>query len=487
MTTSNHQSETRRHWPRVVAISGFATAAFLIGMSLPFFNDEELEPRVVLDLPPPVVFSDSELSEGKETEQVAEVNEPTRNAAAENDLGDVAQSSEALLRTEPEKGPSFPPSEGTAGTEANLAAEQPPEADRMTTPDVTAAVEVQPVSTARLGQESGAKTAGASIADVGGKTEVGPDTDPESAPGPGTEDGNLTATESSGNSGLPTASASQPATSEPEPAASSGKPDDVSASETGPELPDPPQPTQTVAALPSVDVSVIPDPKTFDDTLEKTPANARPAEEIPNGETPAEATPTEVTPAADTSISAVEIAPPPAVGVGSPRALAPPPVPFSPTAKAEGVDEKTDLLTNRATVLRSEPTPEAEILLRIGADEKVVRIEEEPVGGYYFVTHDQGTGWAWSGNLRHDPAYGDSLGPVESGSRAVGPVGRVLSVTNLRAEPIIGSEVIVQLRPGEEVDLLDDGPHQGYYRVLHPNGEGWIWGKNLSVEAGADS
>ena len=440
MTTSDHQSKARWRWPGVLAIGGFAVAAFLVGMSLPFLNNDELEPQVVVDLPARPESSTLPPLEAEETRQVAEAREPPQEAVGGGSTGGIATSTVVSSRVDPE-GDSLLPSESRVETPTEPQAEPPPEPDDGTTSEVDTVSEDGP------GQEAGAET------------EVGFETDPEGRPG--TDGGDLTVAELNRGSNALAASPAGPAITPEE--GRGGGIDDIRS-----EVAATPEPPPIAPALPSVDVAARPPPKTFEGAFEETP-------DADTGVAP---------PPSDEVEPPRALTPPPSVEVEPPRSLTLPPAPFPPTAAVVDTDEKTDLLTNRGTVLRGGPTPEAEILLRIGVDEKLLRIEEEPVGGYYFVAHERGTGWAWARNLRHDPAYEGQRDPEDTEPRTGDPVARVLSVTNLRAEPIIGSAVIVQLRPGEEVALLDDGPHHGYYRVLHPAGEGWIWGKNLSVEAG---
>lgn len=563
MTTSDHHRETGWRWPRILILGGFAVAAFLIGMSLPFFDDnEELGPRVVVDLPPPIEIPDPLPLQGEMKEQTAQISQPIGEPPSGDRLGGVA----APAEIEPDVEPS-PVFEEEAGERGSDIAQRPTETDSGSLSDVD--------TESAEGTEQGVDAEIASAPPDGDSSETSDrlETGPSRVSGTAGED--ATVAELAASSDVAAAGALSGKADEP------GNNDESRVSE-------PPQPLEKAAALPSVEVPVRPTPKVFDDTITEapdetrptedalstdtptgetpaevapptgetlaeappagattdelapsaetqagenrpeespagemlveetppelaltaeTPAESAPAEAAPIGETFAEETPAEVRPAGvipaevtpdaegpvegppagEIPVAAVDISPLPDAGVEPPRALTLPPAPLPPTVVTEVIEDKTDLLTNRATVLRSEPTPEAEILLRIGADEKVLRIEEEPVGGYYFVTHDQGTGWAWANNLRHDPAYGEKLSSVDTGSRAGDTVAQVLSVTNLRAEPIIGSDVIVQLKPGEEVELLDRGPHQGYYRVLHSTGEGWIWGKNLRAETGENN
>ena len=567
MTTSDHHRETGWRWPRMLFLGGFAVAAFLIGMSLPFFDDnEELGPRVVVDLPLPIETPDPLPFQGEMKEQTAQVSQPIVEPPSGDRLGGAATPTEI----EPDVEPS-PVLEEEAGVRGSDIAQRPTEADGGSLSDVD--------SESVERSEQGMDTEIASAPPVGDSSETADRLEADPSRRSGTAGEAATVAELAASSDVPATSAAA--------GASSGEADEAGNNDES-RVSEPPQPLEKAAALPSVEVPVRPTPKVFDDTLTDPPGEARPTEEAlstetPTGETPAEiapptgeslaeappagATTDELAPIAETQagetlpeespagemlvqetppelaltaetpaesapaeaapigktlaeetlsevrpageiraevtpttegpvegpraeeipIAAVDISPLPDAGVEPPRALTLPPAPFPPKFVAEDIEDKTDLLTNRATVLRSEPTPEAEILLRIEADEKVLRIEEEPVGGYYFVTHDEGTGWAWANNLRHDPAYGEKLSSVDAGSRAGDTVAQVLSVTNLRAEPIIGSDVIVQLKPGEEVELLDHGPHQGYYRVLHSAGEGWIWGKNLRAETGENN
>lgn len=53
--------------------------------------------------------------------------------------------------------------------------------------------------------------------------------------------------------------------------------------------------------------------------------------------------------------------------------------------------------------------------------------------------------------------------------------------SNFRAEASSNSAIIVKLKPGDEVSLLEITPVQGYYRALHALGIGYVWARNVEV------
>lgn len=52
---------------------------------------------------------------------------------------------------------------------------------------------------------------------------------------------------------------------------------------------------------------------------------------------------------------------------------------------------------------------------------------------------------------------------------------------NLRANPDTESEIIVELKAGDEARLLTREKENDYYYVLHDAGVGWVWARNVRV------
>ena len=53
--------------------------------------------------------------------------------------------------------------------------------------------------------------------------------------------------------------------------------------------------------------------------------------------------------------------------------------------------------------------------------------------------------------------------------------------SNFRADASSSSSIIVKLKPGDEVSLLENTPSRGYYRALHKQGIGYIWSRNVDI------
>ena len=53
--------------------------------------------------------------------------------------------------------------------------------------------------------------------------------------------------------------------------------------------------------------------------------------------------------------------------------------------------------------------------------------------------------------------------------------------SNLRTEPNSNSDIIKTLKPDEEARLLELHEFGGYYRVLHKDGIGYLWGNNVTI------
>lgn len=57
----------------------------------------------------------------------------------------------------------------------------------------------------------------------------------------------------------------------------------------------------------------------------------------------------------------------------------------------------------------------------------------------------------------------------------------VKSNSHLRAEPTTASISLRLLKPGDEAKLLEMEKSNGYYRVVHAAGVGWLWGPNVRI------
>jgi len=53
--------------------------------------------------------------------------------------------------------------------------------------------------------------------------------------------------------------------------------------------------------------------------------------------------------------------------------------------------------------------------------------------------------------------------------------------SNFREVPSTDFPVILSLKPGDELLLLEHKKESGYYRALHKEGIGWVWGNNVIV------
>ncbi|HLW52953.1 MAG TPA: SH3 domain-containing protein [Candidatus Angelobacter sp.] len=59
---------------------------------------------------------------------------------------------------------------------------------------------------------------------------------------------------------------------------------------------------------------------------------------------------------------------------------------------------------------------------------------------------------------------------------------------NLRSDPSTDNPPIEKLKPTAQVTLVEPGPTDGYYHVTAPDGQdGWVWGKNIQIQAGSPS
>ena len=56
---------------------------------------------------------------------------------------------------------------------------------------------------------------------------------------------------------------------------------------------------------------------------------------------------------------------------------------------------------------------------------------------------------------------------------------------NLRPDPSTDNDPIEKLKPPVQVQLVEPDPTDGYYHVTAPDGQdGWVWGRNISIQPG---
>ena len=144
------------------------------------------------------------------------------------------------------------------------------------------------------------------------------------------------------------------------------------------------------------------------------PVPASPVVELtmpPLGEPPAtpplSLTPGDASPAAEAEAAAA------AAGTPTPEALtsAPPPVSEPMTASAEpaegaataaAINGGLPMVVTRGSNMRAEPSVHAALVAHFKAGERVYRMEEKAVLGYYLVRSDKATGWIWWTNVAED-------------------------------------------------------------------------------------
>jgi hypothetical protein len=56
---------------------------------------------------------------------------------------------------------------------------------------------------------------------------------------------------------------------------------------------------------------------------------------------------------------------------------------------------------------------------------------------------------------------------------------------NLRSDPSTEQDAIVKFVPPAQIQLLDPDPTNGFYHVKSGENEGWVWGRNIKIQAGA--
>ena len=59
---------------------------------------------------------------------------------------------------------------------------------------------------------------------------------------------------------------------------------------------------------------------------------------------------------------------------------------------------------------------------------------------------------------------------------------------NLRSDPSTANDPVAKLTSGAQLQLLEPDATAGYYHVRTADGEsGWVWGRNITVQASADT
>lgn len=84
------------------------------------------------------------------------------------------------------------------------------------------------------------------------------------------------------------------------------------------------------------------------------------------------------------------------------------------------------------------------------------------------------------------PPAAEAIGQPAAAAAASIALGAVVVTrgSNLRADASIEAAVVAFVRAGERLQVLDDKPVRGYYRVAHGARKGWVWGLNIApIEA----
>lgn len=53
--------------------------------------------------------------------------------------------------------------------------------------------------------------------------------------------------------------------------------------------------------------------------------------------------------------------------------------------------------------------------------------------------------------------------------------------SSFREESSSSSSLLLKLKPGDELILLNHERENGYYRAAHKDGNGWVWGRNVTI------
>lgn len=83
-------------------------------------------------------------------------------------------------------------------------------------------------------------------------------------------------------------------------------------------------------------------------------------------------------------------------------APAAPPEPAEAAATATTTSGGLPMLVTRGSNMRAEPSVNAPLVAHFKAGERVYRMEEKAVLGYYLVRSDKATGWIWWTNVAED-------------------------------------------------------------------------------------
>ncbi|MEA2584843.1 MAG: hypothetical protein QOF33_2928 [Thermomicrobiales bacterium] len=127
-----------------------------------------------------------------------------------------------------------------------------------------------------------------------------------------------------------------------------------------------------------------------------------------------------------------------------------------------------DATTTSDLNLRSGPST-ADDVLRVMPPGAAVTIDGEPENGFYPVTYQGTSGWAYGGYL--DLADDGEPAP------AIGEAG-VTSALNLRAGPSTRDDVLAVMPEGAIVEITGD-PESGFYPVRYDGENGWAFGDYL--------
>jgi uncharacterized protein YraI len=127
-----------------------------------------------------------------------------------------------------------------------------------------------------------------------------------------------------------------------------------------------------------------------------------------------------------------------------------------------------DATTTSDLNLRSGPST-ADDVLRVMPPGAAVTIDGEPENGFYPVTYQGTSGWAYGGYL--------DLGDDGEPAPAIGEAG-VTSALNLRAGPSTRDDVLAVMPEGAIVEITGD-PENGFYPVRYDGENGWAFGDYL--------
>jgi hypothetical protein len=97
---------------------------------------------------------------------------------------------------------------------------------------------------------------------------------------------------------------------------------------------------------------------------------------------------------------ALTSAPPP--GSEPSTASAPPPEPAAAAEAPPQTNGGLPMVVTRGSNMRAEPSVNAPLIAHLTAGERVHRMEEKAVLGYFLVRSDKATGWIWWANVAED-------------------------------------------------------------------------------------